>query len=383
MNLPQSVRKIKYKTYLWFFHKMPIKNNKILLWTNNFHAYGDSPKYIAEYMLHHFPNKYDLVWVFENDVVVPADMPSEIRVVRFFSTEYLKEISTAKMVICNARIPSYCFFDKREGQIYIQTWHSSLRLKMIEGDAPSLPESYVVTAKLDSKKIDLLLSGCMFSTEVFQRAFWYDGEIMQKGTPRCDLFFNNQQEIRKKVFQYYKLPYNTKLALYAPTFRDNKEAQTHGFDFECVAEILREKTNEDWAIGCRYHPNIKAANVPNGSIDMTSYPDMQELIAAADTLITDYSSCMFDMAISGKPCILYIPDIEEYTAKERALYFKLTDLPFPVTLSMDELCLTISNFDCNTYKAKVQAFLDAVGNYENGHASESVAKYIEEKCGVR
>lgn len=116
---------------------------------------------------------------------------------------------------------------------------------------------------------------------------------------------------------------------------------------------------------------------------MTSYPDMQELIAAADTLITDYSSCMFDMAISGKPCILYIPDIEEYTAKERALYFKLTDLPFPVTLSMDELCLTISNFDCNTYKAKVQAFLDAVGNYENGHASESVAKYIEEKCGVR
>ena len=83
MNLIQSISIIKYKAYLWFFHKMPIKNNKILFWTNNFHAYGDSPKYIAEYMLRHFPHKYDIVQVFENDVVVPIDMPRKIRVMRF------------------------------------------------------------------------------------------------------------------------------------------------------------------------------------------------------------------------------------------------------------------------------------------------------------
>lgn len=183
MNIIQKIKHLRHKTYLCIYHHFPIQNNKILIWANNFHAYGDSPKYIGEYLLRNYPKKYDLVWVFEKDSAIPEDMPQEIRIVRFFSVEYLKEISTAKIIICNTRTAPYYFFDKRKEQIYLQTWHSSLRLKMIEGDAPSLPADYIKSAKEDSKKIDLLLSGCAFSTEVFRRAFWYDGEIMEGGTP--------------------------------------------------------------------------------------------------------------------------------------------------------------------------------------------------------
>ena len=107
---------------------------------------------------------------------------------------------------------------------------------------------------------------------------------------------------------------------------------------------------------------------------------MQELIAASDFLITDYSSCMFDMAISGKPCILYVPDIKEYTANERALYFNLDELPFPIALNMKELYEKIKSFDFDMYQNRIKAFLDSVGNYEDGHATERVAKYIERKC---
>ena len=67
---------------------------------------------------------------------------------------------------------------------------------MIEGDAPSLPADYIKSAKEDSKKIDLLLSGCAFSTEVFRRAFWYDGEIMEGGTPRCDPLLRDNSAIK-------------------------------------------------------------------------------------------------------------------------------------------------------------------------------------------
>lgn len=380
MNIIQKIKHLRHKTYLCIYHHFPIQSNKILIWANSFHAYGDSPKYIAEYLLRNYPKKYDLVWVFEKDSAIPEDMPQDIRIVRFFSVEYLKEISTAKIIICNTRTAPYYFFDKRKEQIYLQTWHSSLRLKMIEGDAPSLPADYIESAKEDSKKIDLLLSGCAFSTDVFRRAFWYDGEIMEGGTPRCDPLLRDNSAIKQKVYHHYGLRSDMKLAIFAPTFRDGKGAQTHDMDFAGLSKALRALDNTEWAIGCRYHPNLKDAPVPDGSIAMTSYPDMQELIAAADFLITDYSSCMFDMAISGKPCMLYVPDIAGYTANERKLYFSLNELPFPITFHMDELYEKIRCFDRDVYQDQVRAFLDSVGNYEDGHASERVADYIEGKC---
>lgn len=382
MSMIHKIKHLRHEMYLHWYHHLPIQNNKILCWANSFHAYGDSPKYIAEYLLHNYPGKYDVVWVFENGVAIPEDIPREVRIVRFFSVEYLKEISTAKVIICNSRTASHYFFDKRSEQIYIQTWHSSLRLKMIEGDAPSLPLNYVENAKEDSKKIDLLLSGCAFSTRVFRRAFWYEGEILEGGTPRCDLLLEKNSAVRQKVYHYYGLSADMKLAIFAPTFRDGKVAQTHGMNFAGLSSALRVSDKAEWAIGCRYHPNLKDAPVPSGSIAMTLYPDMQELIAASDLLITDYSSCMFDMAISGKPCILYIPDIKEYTANERALYFNLNELPFPIALSMEELYERIKDFDFDVYQSRIRAFLDSVGSYEDGQATKRVAKYIEGKCRI-
>ena len=381
-NLIFKIKSLRHAVCLKYYHTLPLQANKLLFWSNSFHSYGDSPKYIAEYLNQNFPGKYDLVWVFETGTPIPDDLPDGIRVVRYFSIDYLKEISTAKFIICNARTGPYHYFNKRNGQIYIQTWHSSLRLKMIEGDAPSLPESYVNAAKADSEKIDLLLSGCGFSTEIFRRAFWYDGEIMQGGTPRCDLFFGDRSKVRQKVFDHYGISADSKLALYAPTFRDSKIAQTHGLDFKKLSAALAKSENADWVIGCRYHPNLKDAAVPDGSVSMTAYPDMQELIAAADILITDYSSCMFDMAIKGDPCVLYAPDIKEYTARERNLYFDLESLPFPVARNMDELVSAVESFDREEYRTKVHSFLDSVGNSEDGHAAERVAEYIEKKAGI-
>ena len=143
------------------------------------------------------------------------------------------------------------FWKKRKGQVYIQTWHSSLRLKKIEKDAiDSLGKDYEKSAFEDSSKIDLLLSGCDFSTEIFRRAFWYDGEIMKSGTPRSDILINAPKYIRKKIFEYYNIPVNNKLVLYAPTFRDNKKADLFGMNFDKLSVALKS-TNHEWTIGYR------------------------------------------------------------------------------------------------------------------------------------
>lgn len=373
MKLIENIKKLRHNAYIEYYRCLPVQKNKIIFWANSFKQYGCSPKYITEYILKNYPNKFDLVWVFENGVKIPENLPNEIRVVRYFSMEYLKELHTAKFIICNMRTGAAYYWHKRADQIYIQTWHSSLRLKKIEGDAAEyFSHDYIQTCQEDSKKIDLLLSGCKFSTDIFKRAFWYDGEIFESGTPRCDCLLNSTSETKKKVFEHYNIEESSKLVMYAPTFRSSKPSDFLGMDFERLKDTL----GQNWVVGARLHPNVLASCVPTGAISMSKYPDMQELIAAADILITDFSSCMFDMAIAKKPCVLYAPDLDEYLEKERGLYFNLIDLPFPIAKSMDELCELLSHFNAEHYYSKLEAFMGSIGSFEDGHASERVCEYI-------
>lgn len=378
MTLISKIKSLRHQAYLAYCHTLPIQQNKVILWSDNFKTFGCSPKYIALDLAENCDGLLDIVWVLERDRPIPQNIPKRIRIVRYFSMEYLKEISTAKVIVCNARTSNYHFFPKRRGQYYIQTWHSSLRLKMIEGDASSLPEAYVETAKRDSQKIDLLLSGCRFSTDIFRRAFWYDGEILESGTPRCDIFFQDPQNIRRKVFQFFGIPEEKKLALYAPTFRKDDTDFLCGMDLDQLGTIL----GQDWRIGCRLHPNLNA-EIPEGTaIPMSKYPDMQELLVACDLLITDYSSSMFDMAVAKKRCILFVPDLEKYTASERGLYFDITKLPFPIAHTMDDLNEHIQHFDVPAYHDRLSVFLSEIGSFETGCAASAVRDVVCRVCGI-
>lgn len=370
MKLIQKFKSLRHKVWLAFWRKMPLQKNKILLWSDNFKTFGCSPKYIALYLAEHFPGEFDVVWVLERDRPIPEGLPEGIRIVRYFSMEYLKEITTAKVIVCNARTSDYHCFQKRKGQYYIQTWHSSLRLKKIEKDAPGLPDSYMGFAMEDSRKIDLLLSGCAFSTDIFRRAFWYEGEIFESGTPRCDGFFGDNTAVREKVCHFYGIDPGKKLALYAPTFRKDKKASVYGMDFAMLSKAL----GENWVVGCRLHPNLNADVSGEDCIPMSTYPDMQELLIASDLLITDYSSSMFDMAVAGKKCVLYVPDLEQYMANERGLYFDIQSLPFPKARNMDELCHCVGNFE--GYEERCEAFLKEIGSFEDGCSAKRVCDRI-------
>ena len=204
------------KLLISFFSFFPLKKRKILLFSYYGAQYGCNPKYISQYITEH-AKEYDVVWAFSNpqNYNIPG-----IRKVSYYSLRFFYELCTAKFVITNYRMP--LLFQKRKGQIYIQTWHSSLRLKTIEKDAlNSLPKGYVEMALKDSKEIDCLLSGCKFSTTIFKSAFWYDGMILECGTPRNDMFFSDTKDLKDLVCRAYSIPKNHKTVLYAPTFRQS------------------------------------------------------------------------------------------------------------------------------------------------------------------
>lgn len=377
-KIKSSIRQLQVSLCISFYRRLPIKRNKIILWANNFRQYGCSPKYITEYILKNYPHQFEITWVFENNIVLPGDLPLDIKVVRLFSLGYLREVHTAHFVVSNMRTGSWYLWSKRDGQKYIQTWHSSLRLKKIEKDAQDfLPQHYIQNAIEDSARIDLLVSGCEFSTKIFLTSFWYNGEILKCGTPRCDLFFSKMNNVKNKVCTALNIASSYKLILYAPTFRNNKGACLYNLDFRRLLNVVEERFGGKWIVVYRFHPNIISTYSYNANgVDASLYSDMQELIEASEILITDYSSCMFDVAIASKPCFLYTPDLDDYTHNERGLYFSLHDLPFPVALSNDGLIELVRKFDDIGYHNDVRDFMNYVGSYENGTASKQIVDYI-------
>lgn len=99
-------------------------------------------------------------------------------------------------------------------------------------------------AKVDSKKLDLLISGCKFSTDIFKQAFWYDGEIFEFGTPRNDILFRNDMDLRNKIKEKLKIDKRKRIILYAPTFRKNNNLDVYNIDYSKIINKLKEKFEE-------------------------------------------------------------------------------------------------------------------------------------------
>lgn len=361
------------------FNCLPIRNNKIFLYSYYGSQYGCSPKYISEYLVKNYPGKYDVVWAF-NDVESKKDIEG-IRKVKIMSLKYFYELCTSKVVITNFRTTE--MFKKRKSQYYIQTWHSSLRLKQIEKDAEDLlPVSYLNMAKKDSKKCDLLLSGCKYSTEIFKRAFWYDGEIFEHGTPANDIFFRDNEDKRSEVLKKLKVSSDYKFILYAPTFRESKRLDIYNMDYKKVIDACEKKFGGKWILLLKLHPHMieiaKKIKNTNNVINVTSYDDIQELLLISDLLITDYSAVMFSYLLTKKPCFLYVPDIKEYIAKDRKLYFSINELPFDSAKDNEELAYKILNFNSNKFNKNVENMLKNIGSYEKGNACENLVNKIEE-----
>ena len=376
------LKKLVTNLIIYCFCCLPIKKNKIIFFSYYGTQYGGNPKYISQYIQENYPSdRFDLVWVF-NDLTSKKELMN-IRKVKTMSLKYFYELCTAKVVITNYRTTE--LYKKRKHQFYIQTWHSSLRLKRIEKDAENaLPTHYIQLAKKDSKKCDLLLSGCKYSTEIFERAFWYNGEIFEHGTPRNDLFFEKGEDKKREIYERLKISHHKKVLLYAPTFRKGNNLDVYDVNYERLSRELVTKFGGEWIVLVKLHPHLasKSAELISDRqvMDVSSHDDIQELLLVADALLTDYSSLMFDFSITNKPCFLYVADINEYKSQDRELYFELEELPFVNAQTQEMLEQAIREFDLNQYQHDLELFLRRVGSFEKGRACELLVKRIDEVC---
>lgn len=370
--------------YRWagaIFRLFSIKKGRILF--TNFYGkgYGDNPKYIAEELLRRDIAGLELIWLIKGAPY--KDIPGAIRQIKRGTLKELYYLGTSQIWIDNSR--KHYGIKKRPRQYYIQAWHGDICLKAIEKDAiGNLGKYYIKSAIHDSQMADLMISGCRWKTENYHTAFWYNGTILEKGTPKSDVLYQFPQPIRDKVKQFYKLPSNVKIALYAPTFRSDEDLTCYDIDYCRLLAALSKKWKGEWVILLRLHPSIQSQqkqflygnSVYNGS----EYGDADELTVASDLIITDYSGIMFSGLEAEKKVILYASDIKKYF-KDRGAYFQLEELPFLLSRTNDELIHCIELFDENLYFDRCRLFKEKQGYVNSSKSSEKVVDYILREAG--
>lgn len=357
-----------------------IDNNKIVCCNTQGKNYGDNPKYIIDLLRKEYPGKYDIVWLLRKEFT--GELPEGIRRVDFGGWKMIKELATAKLWIDSNTKPYGT--RRKKTQTYIQTWHGSYGVKKLYYDREETM-TYIDKKNVDcnSKIETLFTSNSRAYSEIFKRSMKYNGEILECGSPRNDLFFDETNEISKQVKAYFGISEDTHLLLYAPTFREDFAIDALNLDYDKVLKALENKFGGEWKALVRLHPqNMKLADsfieYNENVINASKYSVMQELLVTCDLLITDYSSCMLDFVTTGKICFLFATDIEKYHA-DRGFYYDLYELPFPIAADNDELVNVIACFDEDNYKKNLDDLFDSVGLMENGTACKQVVEYINKK----
>ena len=340
-----------------------IQKNTVLFTSFKGKSYSDSPRCISE-ALHVLRPDIDIAWQIAN----PADVPDYVRPVKPRSLAALTELATARCFVDNFNRPIY--LEKYPGQLYVQTWHGDRGFKKIMYDLDN-PIAYP-----DGEQIDLAVSGSEFGTRVYRSAFRYHGEVMQAGMPRNDMLVKGNDNLAAKVRKRVGVG-RKKVMLYAPTFRDATagHAQEAGFDISAALDAL----GEGWVCLTRAHDlNRGIASAADPRIyDVTSYPEMAELLLITDLLITDYSSSAGDFALTGRPMILYQPDLDAFIGSDRNMYFNIRTSPY--LRAEDEEALLSMLKDIENLPIVGPDVLSFYGATESGESAQAVAEWISQR----
>ena len=360
---------------------LPLKKDRILFESFQGRSFSDNPREVWRFLRRQYGDRFEYVCSLKD----PASLPEEgVRAVRYKSWRWAITQATAGTIVSNT-LP-ITVFPKRRGQLFIETWHGGGAYKTLGGDflGYSRPKRTMIrwNNRLVCGKIDVFLSSSgRFSEVGIIQPYGYTKNICFTGMPRNDIFFDPKRvaEANRRVRERYSI--GGTVVLYAPTWRGTDFQNTKKIDtlldFDRTLAALPEATilfRSHYADGNRYEFSDRV-------VDVKDYPDMQELLCAADILITDYSSCIWDYALLGRPCFLYVPDLEQYEKVEHGFCTPIATWPGEVCEDMDALCRGLSGIDPAAHRKKAGEHIRALGSYETGTACRQVADMILASTG--
>lgn len=375
--------KVTIRQILKIFWVFPINSNKICFLSFRGLQPCCNPLYIyKELNKKNYGLKY--VWLVNE---MPEKKLANVIYVKNKTIRWFYEILTSKVIITNCGFFSY--LPLRKKNCLIETWHGGGAYKKsgvffeAKGD-----RGYQNLMKYLSNCLSYYISSSKKFTQIMSESAMVDeNKFLPIGMPRNDIFFNNNEikNINSKVRHELKLQPNDYIVLYAPTYRGEikKNLFNNTLDSIAIKKTIEEKTNKNVIILFRGH-NLISGNTGRSDYDMdvSSFPNMQELLCSTDMLITDYSSCMWDYSLLKRPCFLFVPDLDEYL-QNRGFYTDPNTWGFPICRTNEEIQNQIKNFNKDIYLSEINKNHENFGSYENGTATEKICKIIINNIGKK
>ena len=306
---------------------------------NSFNGrYSDSPRVIHEALLAR-AERHEHVWLSEPES--EGQFPDGTATVPIYTPAAVAALESADLVVSNSHLEMD--WSKRPGATYVQTWHGT-PLKRIHADVLWGPEGLLEHLSVDVDRWDVLLSPNRYSTAALRGAFRWSGEVLETGYPRNDVLVSpHALEVRARVRRELGIEDGRTVVLYTPTWRDDAfwEGSPLTEPLELDVDRFLADLGTDHVLLLRLHYKLTGRLRPRSHPavrDVSHHPDVADLYLAADAMVTDYSSTMFDFAVTGKPLFLYTYDLERYRDELRGFYFDLSDdPPGPLVATTDQL----------------------------------------------
>jgi CDP-glycerol glycerophosphotransferase len=290
-----------------------------------------------------------------------------VKFVKYKTPAYYAALASAKYLVNNATFPPQ--FGKREGQIYVNTWHGT-PLKAMGYDVPggAYETRNVVRNLLNA---DYLIAPNDDTAEMYLTAYRmrniYRGAIVHEGSPRVDRQFvgDEQRSSIKSTLRQHGVVVDEaqKIILYAPTWKGSFYAPTNDIRQlrARVEAVASQIDGSKYRLLLKVHQQVyKHAVAEKGLRDFLVPNDVptNNVLAVTDVLITDYSSIFIDFLATGRPVLFYVPDIAKYESS-RGLYLPLEEWPGPLCRELDELIGHIKRLDSGGEDDPAIAYADA------------------------
>jgi len=289
----------------------------------------------------------------------------------------------ASRYLCN-NIDFDAFFVKRPHQRYLQTFHGypfkSMGSSFWAGKGWGQQR---ITAELArrNKEWDSILVPSEECAQYYRDEYLYEGHVLVSGYPRSDFPVTaDRDEVRTRVLGRLGVPTDKTVVLYAPTYRDNLTTRVFAakiFD-ELDLDELTSAIGDDFVVLLRGHNNNqRETDRVRGKaqvVDVTDYPEINELTVAADVAILDYSSLRFDWALTGKPMLFFVPDLDTYFSARPPLFDYADTAPGPLLSTTAEVSDRLRHLDevRTSYGPEIKAFNERFNALHDGHATERV-----------
>jgi CDP-glycerol glycerophosphotransferase len=309
-------------------------------------------------------------------------LPEGARPVLLRSREWYAALATSAYLVTNIDMEPW--FERRPGQRLLQTFHGypAKTMGISAWEAKNLtPLRIARQLRRTSGTWDLLLTPAPEMNAHYRREYRYEGPILATGYPRDDaLVGESAAHVGEATRRRLGIGPGQRAVLYAPTWRDDLATNFRFATMSTAFDPVRaaDELGSDYVILVRGHRFHRRRDAVGGRLlDVTDYPEINDLTLAADAAVLDYSSLRFDFALTGRPMVFVVPDLDRYTGQVRGFLFDFrASAPGPLTQDTAGAVEQLRDLDrlLDRHRADLDRFNATYNRWHDGHAAERVVQ---------